>query len=191
MKMVYYVIIAKNDVNVGQDLDDAVLEELGQKGSGEIDCKRAIVLERVLGDSLDRRRTNGEEEAAHVVNLRLFHIGPVLRIVQMVLGERVGGAQMCHERSVVARAQHSAGARRHLVIHLVDGFEAHFGRLGSHYLGVGVLANAAHERGRVGLLENPAGCSQAILGRAARRVLDFGQSVRVYVLISLFFAHQK
>ena len=57
-----YRLVPEQNVHVGHDLHEAVLEELGDEGSGEVQAEHLVVLGRVLGHLQDGLQGDRQEE---------------------------------------------------------------------------------------------------------------------------------
>ena len=57
-----YRLVPEQDVHVGHDLHEAVLEELGDEGSGEVQAEHLVVLGCVLGHLQDGLQGDRQEE---------------------------------------------------------------------------------------------------------------------------------
>lgn len=61
MHLKTYIVVSEHDVNVGNGLEESILEELAQEGRRKIDHECLVALVRVLGNSHDRLRAHGKK----------------------------------------------------------------------------------------------------------------------------------
>lgn len=57
-----YCLIAEEDIDVGHDLHQVVLEELADEGGGEIHAEQLVAFRRVLRHLQDGLQGDGQEE---------------------------------------------------------------------------------------------------------------------------------
>ena len=72
-------LVADDEVGVGQHLVERVFEELRDEGRREVDGERLVLPRRFLAQRQDRGHSDGQVEAADVVEARLRGVAPDLR----------------------------------------------------------------------------------------------------------------
>jgi hypothetical protein len=160
-------LVADKDVDVGEDLVERVLEELGDEGSGQVEdeglhcvswknsfcrsCVAYLVLSSsLLGESLDSGYADSQMETTNVVDLGVLDLLPDVLLFQVLKLVVVGGSEVGAERTVVASDDDATATSRGLLVVEVLGLDTSLLADVLEGLAVLVLTNAANVQDGLG-----------------------------------------
>jgi hypothetical protein len=173
-------LVTDQDVNVGHDLVERVLEELRDEGRGEVENELLhqvslqsspngimsgtylVLSGSLLGQRLDGWYTDGQVETTDVEDLRVLNLLPDALLLQVLELVVVGSSEIGAHGAVVAGDHNTAATSRSLLVVEVFGLDASVGRDLLKRLAVLVLANAANVDDRFGL-KNVCSASRSVL----------------------------
>jgi hypothetical protein len=143
-------LICNQDIDIGKNLVELILEELRDKRRRQIENENLILCSCLLGERQDSFHRDGQMVAADVEELCILDLLPDLRLLQVVHLVLVRGGKVGAQRAVVACDDDTAAAGRSLFVVAVFGLNASFGADIFELLAILVAADAADVYGRVG-----------------------------------------
>jgi hypothetical protein len=171
-------LVANENVDVGQDLVERVLEELRDEGgrkvqdellhqlspsnspNGVMSGAHLVLSSSLLGQRLDSRYTDSQVEPTDVEDLRVLDLLPDALLLQVLELVVVGSSEVGAEGAVVAGDDNTAATSGSLLIVEVFRLDASIGRDLLQSLTVLVLADAANVDNRLRLEDvGSASCS--------------------------------
>lgn len=116
-------LVSNQNVDIGQELLELDLEELGNKGGREVEDDDLALSTGLLGNLEGRDDTVSQEESSNVKELCIVQQGLDLGLLKVVRGELFSSLKGGAERPVVTSDHHGAGTRSGVLVDLVGGLD--------------------------------------------------------------------